>query len=53
MTDLNEIRKEADRFFEWPDGSDKLSVTLTSACLFARHISEKAGLSNQEKVIGD
>ena len=35
---LDEIRAEAERFFEWP-GDDRSTVTLTSCILFADHIA--------------
>jgi len=35
---LDEIRAEAERFFEWPD-DDRSTVTLTSCILFADHIT--------------
>jgi len=35
---LDEIRAEAELFFEWP-GDDRSTVTLTSCILFADHIA--------------
>ena len=34
---LEELRKLADSFFEWPT-EDRTQVTLTSALLFAQHV---------------
>jgi hypothetical protein len=33
-----EIENEAEHFFEWPDDSNKYTVTLTSCILFAEYI---------------
>ena len=38
---LDEIRAEAERFFEWP-GDDRSTVTLTSCILFADHIDSQS-----------
>lgn len=38
---FDEIRTEFDRFIEFPDGSEKSHVTVTSAMLFAKHIADK------------
>jgi hypothetical protein len=38
MTIKETIEKEFDRFFEFPEGSDKSVVTVTSCKLFAEHI---------------
>ena len=43
---LDEIRSEAERFFEWP-GDDHSTVTLTSCILFADHIAAKSASAAQ------
>jgi hypothetical protein len=42
-----ELRKEADSFFEFPDESCRYVVTFVSAVLFARYILEKYGGENE------
>jgi len=44
---LDEIRAEAERFFEWP-GDDRSTVTLTSCILFADHIAAPSAPSAPE-----
>lgn len=38
----DEIKKEANSFFEWPMGKRTDTVTLTSCLLFAKHCVEKS-----------
>ena len=45
------IEKEAEHFFEWPDASNKTSVTYTSCLLFAEFIARI--IENRDKVIAD
>ena len=42
MTIKKTIEKEFDKFIEFPDGSDKSVVTVTSCKLFAEHIAKIA-----------
>lgn len=35
---LDELRALADKFFEWPEGSGRQTVTTFSALLFAQHV---------------
>ena len=44
---LDEIRAEAERFFEWP-GDDRSTVTLTSCILFADHIDSQSAQAAPE-----
>ena len=47
---LEELRKLADSFFEWPT-EDRTHVTLTSALLFAQHVlrmTQQAGNSTDQ-----
>lgn len=45
----DDIQKEWDSFIEYPEGSDKLYVTTTSALLFARVIAEMAATAERKK----
>ena len=42
MTIKETIKKEFDKFIEFPDGSDKSIVTATSCKMFAEHIAKIA-----------
>lgn len=44
---LDELRALADKFFEWPEGSGRQTVTTFSALLFAQHV-----LQLREKSLG-
>lgn len=44
---LDDIRALADKFFEWPEGSGRQTVTTFSALLFAQHV-----LQLREKSLG-
>ena len=44
---LDEIRAEAELFFEWP-GDDRSTVTLTSCILFADHIAAPSSPAAQD-----
>ncbi len=43
-----EIQKEWDSFIEYPERSNKLYVTTTSALLFARYIADMAADKERE-----
>lgn len=51
MIDKARIEEEANRFFEWPEGSDKLAVTTTSCLLFANVIAEMARAEERKRCI--
>ena len=44
---LDQLRALADKFFEWPEGSGRQTVTTFSALLFAQHV-----LQLREKSLG-
>ena len=46
----DQIRQEAESFFEWPDHDKKDHVTTTSCLLFAEHVSKKAKLELQQLI---
>lgn len=51
MIDKNKIREEADHFFEWPESAPhRLTVSTTSAILFAEYIAEKATKEMREAI---
>ena len=47
---IDQIRQEAESFFEWPDVNNKTFVTTTSCLLFAEHISKKTKLELQQLI---
>ena len=50
MTPLD-IQKEWDSFIEYPERSNKMYVTTTSALLFARHIADMAAANKRDEII--
>ena len=50
MTPLD-IQKEWDSFIEYPERSNKMYVTTTSALLFARHITDIAAANKRDEII--
>ena len=46
-----EIQKEWDSFIEYPERSNKMYVTTTSALLFARHITDIAAENKRDEII--
>ena len=46
-----EIQKEWDSFIEYPERSNKMYVTTTSALLFARHITDIAAANKRDEII--
>ena len=44
----SDIQKEWDSFIEYPERSNKMYVTTTSALLFARHITDIAADKERE-----
>ena len=51
---LDELHALADKFFEWPEGSGRQTVTTFSALLFAQHVLEmhEKSLEMHEKSLG-
>jgi hypothetical protein len=44
----DDIRAEFDRFIEFPEGSPRTMVTVTSTLLFAEHIARMAASAERE-----
>ena len=46
-----DIQKEWDSFIEYPERSNKMYVTTTSALLFARNIADMAAANKRDEII--
>lgn len=46
----DQIRQDAESFFEWIDVNNKTFITTTSCLLFAEHVSKKAKLELQQLI---